>query len=82
MSYIVGSNMCGYLLHDEPIVVDTLAEAKAAVKAIADDYREYGAVRVVTPLRNITKRTLLKNYEAVYAYASDDTIAIWIAIDR
>lgn len=80
-SYIVGSNVCGYLPNTDPIVVDTLKEAKEAVKSIADDYREYGdTVRVFNPLRDITKRALLKNYEVVYAYASY-TVAIWIAIE-
>lgn len=80
-NYVVGSNVCGYLPDTDPIVVDTLKEAKEVVKSIAEDYREYGdIVRVFNPLRDITKRALLENFEVVYAYASN-TVAIWIAIE-
>ena len=79
--YLVSTNMLGgYLPTGDPIVADTLAEAKAAARQEALHLAEEteDKIDVWAPLRSITKRALMRDGLPV-TYAVIGNIEVWIA---
>lgn len=81
--YLVNTNMRGYLPTGDPVVVDTLKEAKQAARqealCLAEETED--KIEVWSPLGSITKRDLV-NYGVPITYAAVGNIVVWIAIDR
>lgn len=80
--YLVNTNMCGCLPTSDPIVVDTLKEAKQAARQEALYLAEEtdNKIEVWSSLNSITKRDLV-NYGVPITYAVIGDYEVWIAIE-